>query len=315
MQYSSEPELMGDHGLATARSSGGEKILAAARGIEIAGVSGDLVAQRGSVVGRMCFVEGRVAWVHCHGRRGVLSELLVEHAALRPDLVAAAVEDAARQRRPLGQVLVAAGQIAATELRALVLQHSRAQLELVLMRSAPAVTAFVPTTTPYAYAERFELAELVDRVPTVQPGHPGPVALLVAARLSLVDGAVAVGAARPPLAGGEGAYHACPAPGAAVGEVDAAWAYAALIASGTERVVRAEPAEPVLATGSLTRFPVGTSVGIEADELLGSVAGRLVYEREIAGLTVFLLARPGTEPGRFVAEARAATAPALGWRR
>ena len=63
MPYPSEPGLMGNHGLATARSSGGEKILAAARGIEVAGVSGDLVAQRGSVVGRMCFVDGRVAWV------------------------------------------------------------------------------------------------------------------------------------------------------------------------------------------------------------------------------------------------------------
>ncbi len=266
-------------------------IVGAARAAEVARESGELVIRRGTLVARLLFVEGRIAWVHCHGLGGYLTDVIKERSGVPRAEMARSLDESRRSGTPLGEALVAGGWLQPQELRALLLAHVQAQLTALLDHDEPVAQLFLPVKRRYSGDYLFSVDELLGEHRAQLVGVPflGPAALVatVARKLYAIEGAVGCGAV---VTGhGREAIHEAHVEEAAT-PVEAAGirGHAARVASEAALAIEL-PAE---------------MVAVESVQVARS---HYVYERRLATVTVFVIARAVEPMGAFIAAARAAT--------
>jgi hypothetical protein len=267
-------------------------IVGAARAAEATNESGELVVRRGTLVGRILFVDGKVAWIHCHGINGYLTDLLVKNARINPGEITQVLDQARRSGVPLGEALVAAGRLTTTELKKLLLTHVQQQLGVLLNNPDPVAVLFLPVKRKYSGEYLFGLDDVLGEVKEQLSKAPSlgakPIVTLLTARLFAVRGAIGCGA----VVTGEGRatadVHTHHATAANEQEIEALAAHSRRIAGST---------------GLLAEL-AGAFAPIESVQV---ATDHYVYERPLPGVIVFVMARAVEPLGAFTAAARGAT--------
>lgn len=266
-------------------------IVGAARAAEATGESGELVVRRGGLVGRVLFVAGKIAWVHCHGRHGYLADLIAERADIPRAELDATLEECRKSGLPLGEALVAAGQLQPGALQELLLTFVQEQLAALLDHKESVALMFLPVKRAYSGEFLFTvddvLGELHAKLSSAAVLEPGAVVTLLGARAFAIPGAIGGGA----VVTAEGRsidYSTTCVPSANESEVDAVRMYAARIANQVALAVDVPEAFTALES-----FHVAQQ--------------HYIYERKLSTATVFVMARAVEPIGAFMAAARAST--------
>ena len=266
-------------------------IIGAARAAEATAESGELVIRRGALVGRILFVDGKVAWIHCHGQHGYFTDLLTKRAGIPQEDLITFLASCRDKKLPLGEALVAAGRITEAELHQMLLENMQVQFTLLLDHPESVALLFLPVKRTYAGETLFTIDDVLGEERSSQVGTaaqgPSRIVTLLAARLANISGTIGCGA----VVTAEGRsidFHTHVAPTANPAEADAVKTYAARMANQVA-------------------LAVDVSAAFTAVESIHVARAHYIYERRLATVTIFMMARANEPIGAFMAAARAAT--------
>ena len=266
-------------------------IIGAARAAEATAESGELVIRRGALVGRILFVDGKVAWIHCHGQHGYFTDLISQRAGIAQEELITFLATCRDKKIPLGEALVAAGRINEAELHQMLLENMQVQFTLLLDHPESVALLFLPVKRSYSGDTLFTIDDVLgeERGKQADSSSQGPsrIVTLLATRLANIAGAVGCGA----VVTAEGCsidFHTHIAAMANPAEADAVKTYAARMANQVA-------------------LAVDVSAAFTAVESIHVARAHYIYERRLATVSVFMMARANEPIGMFMAAARAAT--------
>jgi hypothetical protein len=265
-------------------------IVGAVRAAEATGESGELVVRRGPLVGRILFVDGKIAWIHCHGKHGYLADVIVERAGIARKQLDETLAECRASGIPLGEALVAAGLLESAALQEILLTFVQDQVVALLDHADSVALMFLPVRRSYSGDFLFSVDDVLgERASTTGASvlDPSSVVTLLGARAFAVQGAIGGGA----VATAEGRainFATRTVPSASEHEVQAVSAYAQRLAN-------------------TVALPVDVPEAFSAIETVHVARAHYIYERRLASVTVFLMARANAPIGAFMAAARAAT--------
>ncbi len=266
-------------------------IVGSIRAAEATGESGELVVRRGNLVGRILFVDGKIAWIHCHGKHGYLADVIVERAGVSRAMLDETLAECRSSGIPLGEALVASGILDAVALQQLLLTFVQEQLTALLDHAESVALMFLPVKRSYSgdflFAIDDVLGELRVGMASAAMLDPQSVVMLLGARAFAVQGSIGGGAVV--TAEGRAINFATRCVGSA---------------SELEKGAVAAYAQRLANTVAL---PVDVPEAFSAIESVHVARAHYIYERRLATVTVFLMARATAPIGAFMAAARAAT--------
>lgn len=124
--------------------------------------TGELVIRKGSLSGRVFFVDGRVAWARCEGTPpNFLLDRLVEHNHLAREDLLSLVRECRTHGRQFGDYLVDLELMSFADMREALIAHVRDHLSAILSAPGQPRSLFVPVTRTFASRFIFELDEIL----------------------------------------------------------------------------------------------------------------------------------------------------------